>query len=711
MNITKKRLLKIKKTNNQSRKKNYAKDKKKYKKNKSFRRRKKHNLRNKSLKSNKRLFKRKKRKKGGSKSNIHFNQSGGDKIHGSYYNQLKKIGDTFKIIDVFRLSNNRIIKGYTYIKHIQNIIELDEVKDDHKEWLKANVYNMGKSGNWLKRYFGKLKTDAKNIKKPKSAKNIKQNKVVPLSTSKYWKELPNKLKELAKARDERVIIKKDGANYLLTDVFIHKNTKTELPLWKYINSIAILTETKQIIYDESEEASDKINIFNFKKLKDSIKKIMEKINGKKSKIKSPLKNLIIFHKDNNGETFPLLNWNATNHYKKYTAKNDLKYINRINKIVQSGNTSIKKNKTGGGNIGDQQQKFNNFIQNVMDSHKSLGASKLTDKLYATFINKADKMRDGLILVEENKNALINLRKKLKGELLSLKDNQRQMDEFDPQQSKNDLVKLFVKKREQMMNTLLADVPSEKRNEIKMKFQKWEKKKNEETDAVDAQLKISQGKEASTSVPKTPGSFSMGNYFNAMATDKYPNDQYIVPESLDPWGITIDPEKNGLFARFNIRQHPYQFDKDNQVINAFNLVDTPEWLQFVGDSLEDRKGITPAYKPPMVVGATTDEAISKAEGQKNEADEAVDKARSGKRSFAQGVKLGLRGNLSKAARKKADVKEKEKAASTAEKVVDAKKKKRKEIEDKKGKDTGKGKEPDEPDETKGDEVLLSKDPVA
>ena len=36
---------------------------------------------------------------------------------------------------------------------------------------------------------------------------------------------------------------------------------------------------------------------------------------------------------------------------------------------------------------------------------------------------------------------------------------------------------------------------------------------------------------------------------------------------------------------------------------------------------------------------------------------------------------------------------------------------KEIEDKKGKDTGKGKEPDEPDETKGDEVLLSKDPVA
>ena len=81
---------------------------------------------------------------------------------------------------------------------------------------------------------------------------------------------------------------------------------------------------------------------------------------------------------------------------------------------------------------------------------------------------------------------------------------------------------------------------------------------------------------------------MGNHFNAIANEKYPNDQYIVPESLDPWGITIDPEKNGLFARFNIRQHPYQFDKDNEVINEFNLVDTPEWLQFVGDSLEDKE---------------------------------------------------------------------------------------------------------------------------
>ena len=95
------------------------------------------------------------------------------------------------------------------------------------------------------------------------------------------------------------------------------------------------------------------------------------------------------------------------------------------------------------------------------------------------------------------------------------------------------------------------------------------------------------------------------------------------------------------------------------VNSINLeyVDTPEWLQFVGDSLEDRNGITPAYKPP--VGATTDKAISEAEGQKEKADVAVDKARSGKRSFAQGIKLGLKGNITSSQRKKADVKEKEK----------------------------------------------------
>ena len=72
MNITKKRLLKIKNTKNQSKKKFYSKYKKKYKINKSFRRRRKHNLQNKSLKKYKKLIKRKRKKKA--------NKKGGNKI-------------------------------------------------------------------------------------------------------------------------------------------------------------------------------------------------------------------------------------------------------------------------------------------------------------------------------------------------------------------------------------------------------------------------------------------------------------------------------------------------------------------------------------------------------------------------------------------------------------------------------------------------------
>ena len=214
-----------------------------------------------------------------------------------------------------------------------------------------------------------------------------------------------------------------------------------------------------------------------------------------------------------------------------------------------------------------------------------------------------------------------------------------MDKFDPQQGKNDLVKLFVKIREKLMNNILdnSNLTPEQKAKIKMKFQEFKNKKQKETDAVDAQLKISQGKEAATSVPKTPGSFSMGNHFNAIANEKYPNDQYIVPESLDPWGITIDPEKNGLFARFNIRQHPYQFDKDNEVINEFNLVDTPEWLQFVGDSLEDRRGVTPAYKPPV----KTNEGLKDKKEEEKKADEGADEGAKNKKIQVKEQKMKIK----------------------------------------------------------------------
>ena len=305
------------------------------------------------------------------------------------------------------------------------------------------------------------------------------------------------------------------------------------------------------------------------------------------------------------------------------------------------------------------------------------------------------MKKQLEFIEYNKSLFEKEKKKKIGQLANLESKKKELDMFDSQQEKNNLVKLFVNIREKLMNDLLKGASPEKRAEIQMKFQKFKKDKQKETDAIDAQLKISQGKESATNVPKTPGSFSMGNHFNAIANEKYPNDQYIVPESLDPWGITIDPEKNGLFARFNIRQHPYQFDKDNEVINEFNLVDTPEWLQFVGDSLEDRRGITPAYKPPegTVSGATTDEAIEKQKDEVKALEQKSKKLKEGKISTKDRLKQMTKGNFTSKAAKEAQQKQVEKQKDQAEKLLKVKQDTRKADDKKEADEAAKKKEED------------------
>ena len=88
-------------------------------------------------------------------------------------------------------------------------------------------------------------------------------------------------------------------------------------------------------------------------------------------------------------------------------------------------------------------------------------------------------------------------------------------------------------------------------------------------------------------PLASESFSTNNYFKPSNDKNDPNDSEFVPKKTTTWGIQMDPLKNGLFAHINIRpNHPYQLDKENRVINKFLLHDTPEWIQFVGDSLKN-----------------------------------------------------------------------------------------------------------------------------
>lgn len=507
-------------------------------------------------------------------------------------------------------------------------------------------------------------------------------------------EIEKRLRLIVKDLKEKPENDIQGANWLKTPVTIqYQENKPEnmLPLWKYINSIALLTQS-DIVSNDSDN-KDSINVNNFKRFKISIDEII-----KNDKTGDFNKQIVFYHYPtvgvNKRNCLPLFNWRDDNNIFKSHHKKELTNIKSILKELNTPSSS------GGGQSGgnipsDSVINLNNFIKKVMEAKDKEKYTKVGENLYANFLNTAGKMKNQLEFIEYNKRLFEKEKDEIIGKLHNLDAEKKKLENFDSQQEKNNLVKLFVNIREKLMNNLLEGASPEKRAEIQMKFQKFKKDKQKETDAIDAQLKISQGKEAATSVPKTPGSFSMGNHFNAIANDKYPNDQYIVPESLDPWGITIDPEKNGLFARFNIRQHPYQFDKDNEVINEFNLVDTPEWLQFVGDSLEDRRGITPAYKPPegTVSGATTDEAIEEQKDEVKALERKSKKLKEGKISRLDRGKQMLKGNFRKKSALKGQQEEVEKQKGQAETLLKVKQDTRKADDKKEADEAAKKKEED------------------
>ena len=123
--------------------------------------------------------------------------------------------------------------------------------------------------------------------------------------------------------------------------------------------------------------------------------------------------------------------------------------------------------------------------------------------------------------------------------------------------------------------------------------------------------------------KNAGPYSNNNMFNNFFKPnekgkiESPNDEKKNPQHISHWGINVDPNKNGIYVNLNARNHPYQLSKDNMVINRFLKWNTPEWLQFVGDSLMDKDlqiDGTPWYLPPIV---PDDEPGKEGEEQKKE----------------------------------------------------------------------------------------------
>ena len=176
MNITKKRLLKIKKAKNQSRKAFYPKYKKKnkkYKKNKSFRRRKKQNLRKKSLKNNKRLNKILNKRGGANETSIKdisslkkkytpkdfWSDEDNNKVH-NFKKAMKEIKNRSKLI-------------VTFLTKYEGKLDKSTKRNDS--------YNKFKSGeigekNLITEYFNKIRTLENYLKliniRYKSLKNL-----------------------------------------------------------------------------------------------------------------------------------------------------------------------------------------------------------------------------------------------------------------------------------------------------------------------------------------------------------------------------------------------------------------------------------------------------------------------------------------------------------------------------------------------------------
>ena len=112
--------------------------------------------------------------------------------------------------------------------------------------------------------------------------------------------------------------------------------------------------------------------------------------------------------------------------------------------------------TQGKQQGGGVKNLNNFISKVIKAKEETGddTTAAEDEIYDNFIKNIGDMKQQLEQIEYNKNMFEIKRNGIIRELKELNDNKNRLDKFDPQQGKNDLVKLFVKIREKLMNNIL-----------------------------------------------------------------------------------------------------------------------------------------------------------------------------------------------------------------------------------------------------------------
>jgi hypothetical protein len=585
MNITKKRLFKIKKTRNQSKKKKNPKYKKKHRnrKRRSFRKRKKNNIRKKTIKNMK-------QQKGGA---------------------IRKITneETMKLNDTNRRAGAGVNQIFQYYD---------------KFYLKTAIPQFD-------REYGSYSTNA-------AFTQMEYVKNYDMEDKTYTWDIGQK----------KILLTPVYFGKKSTSSFTEKQINKMPRLWQFLNSLALVienksgTKTKNILSQEGlkglkDDAND-ISIF----LENIIN---NKDNKDNEEMKKQFNNLTLYG-FNNTDCVPI--WNKQKNPFKQKNQNRLKVLQEMFKQSENksdGATTGEKT-VGGGSI--------QFGGGLTKLKKSIEAKKKSKK------SEENMLKEKTIPKISDEN-LPNYIKTLKEKLTKYLDNIKEINKLITSISsstkgiddgRENKFQSNIKQKQKLAETernikqsLIENSPltEEQKNTMKKKvnddYSKAQNKilnQKQKHDFAKANKDMGMGSVIPRSGPvKGQGTFSTDNYFKPSTNKLDPNDSDFMPKPIKTWGIQMDPQKNGLFAHINIRpNHPYQLDKENIVINKFLKHDVPEWLQFVGDSLENRHKVdgfdgTPWHWPHN--DEKTEEAGK--EGDKGEAGKAGE---AGEKASVEGV---------------------------------------------------------------------------
>lgn len=525
MNITKKRLLKIKKTKQQSkkRKKPKYKKKQKYKKRRSFRKRKKNNIRKKSIKNMK-------------------SQKGG---------AIRKI-----------TPEETMFLNYTVQRAGHGINQIFQYYD--KFYLKVAMPQVDRD-------FGSYSTNAaftqieyvKNYNIPGDGKKLS-----------FTKEIEGP--EIKKLLLSPIYFgKKLEGDYDDDDDKLKKMPR----LWQFLNSMALVIENKTGTKTKNVLTNENLNILKASGLKEFFNEILQGAD------KKTFNNLTLYgFKDK--KCIPI--WNIQkNPFKEKNNKRLMELRNMFD--TGGGQKGGGQKGGGFNKLREditQKQKVEEAEKALLkdESVPDIDLNELTEvkelkNNYTAFIENT-KQLDALIEIISKNTKGIDEGKENKFQSAIKEKQKLAMIERDIKQDLIDNSPLSEEEKNAMKKKV-GDEYSKTQNKILSQKQKHDYARANKEMGVGAII-------PRTGPVQGQGTFSTDNYFKPSTNKMDPNDSDFMPKPIKTWGIQMDPQKNGLFAHINIRpNHPYQLDKENIVINKFLKHDVPEWLQFVGDSLKDR----------------------------------------------------------------------------------------------------------------------------